>query len=72
VNRKTNNQDYIANCISRIIDAEAAASKRRLRETDLADAVRIAAAQGEKAAHNHLIWLSKEAEAGRYKETNAQ
>lgn len=59
--------DYIANCIGSVIDAEADNSKRHQRERDLAEAVRIAAASGEKAAHTYLIQLAKQSRDGKYK-----
>lgn len=52
-------QDYIANCIGNILNAQVDNSQKQQLEIDLAEAVRIAAGQGEHAAHQFLIQLSK-------------
>lgn len=63
----TERQKYIANCIDRILEAECLRSNEWQRTIDLAEAVYLAATQGEEAAHQYLIQLCKDAEAGKYK-----
>jgi hypothetical protein len=58
--------DYIANCIWRIFAADCSPAKSLQRCKDIADAVRIAADAGEKAAHAQLQDLMKFAEDGGY------
>jgi hypothetical protein len=62
------NHYYIANCISGILRAECSDRNIRQRELDLAEAVRIAASLGEKAAHTFLVQLAQDAKAGKYVE----
>lgn len=58
---------YISNCIKRIMDAECADLNRSRRFEDVALAVELAASNGLQVAHNYLIRLCDEAEAGKYK-----
>ncbi len=64
-------EEYIANCIHRIFQAEAEISNRRRRTLDVARAVTIASEQGITAAHEYLIRICGQAESGKYKEKPA-
>lgn len=61
---------YISNCIQRIIAAPCSDRNVGRRAEDLAMAIQIAgtADGGTKDAHQYLIRLCTEAEAGKYKE----
>ncbi|BCM89076.1 hypothetical protein IAD21_00920 [Abditibacteriota bacterium] len=58
--------NYIANCISRILNAPAHISQHWKRECDIALAVSIAATEGEQEAHAYLVRLCVDAEEGCY------
>jgi len=61
-----NEQDYIANCISRILMAPCHPSQTYRRDKALAEAVRAAALLGEDVAHKYLQGVLASAEAGAY------
>ena len=63
-----NNQDYIANSISRILMAECHPSQAYTRAIVIANAVRIAASAGEQAAHDYLKSVVRLAESGHFAE----
>lgn len=68
--RYIDSDDYIAACIETVIEADADTRKQHyLRAVDLANAVRIAAKEGEEAAYNYLLRLSDEALVGKYEST---
>lgn len=61
-------QDYIANCIFRILCCDNNAVKAAKLASDLAVVIRIAAARGEQAAHAELIQLVRVAETGEFRD----
>ncbi len=73
---KMERQEYIANCIERILGAPAHNSQIRQRKLDVATAIMVAAdaasgdgaLEGEKAAHEYLVKLFNEAENGKYQQ----
>ncbi len=64
--------NYLANCISRIMSAHCDNKNVRARECDLAQAIFIAADQGTSAAHNFLVEICNQAEAGKYKTSDLE
>ena len=64
-------KEYIANCIGRILASDIKLINFRQMELDLAEAVVIAARDGEAAAHDYMVQLSKDAESGKYSAASA-
>lgn len=62
--------EYIANCIWTILEAPCHVSKECQRMREIAEAFDMAATNGVKAAHAHLLSLSKQAKSGRYTKRN--
>lgn len=62
-------QQYIENCIWRILKAPCHVSRETERVRDIAGAIRVAVSseQKESAAHGYLSDLCTKAEAGAYK-----
>jgi len=68
----TEANDYLANCIHRILLADCSSTEEYRRCCDLAGAIRVANELGPNAAHRRLIELVNLAEAGEYRAAKAE
>jgi hypothetical protein len=61
-------KQYIANCISTILEAEIHITRQNERDLDIAEAVVIASTEGIHSAHAYLVDLATYAKNGCYVE----